>query len=73
MRGDALTIILRDHGDSFDPASVPEPDLTCDLEDRRVGGLGVYLIRQLMDEVSYERPSGAGNVLVLVKRRRGVK
>lgn len=73
VHGDALTIILRDHGDSFDPDSVPEPDLTCDLEDRRVGGLGVYLIRQLMDEVTYERPSGAGNVLVLVKRRRGVE
>lgn len=73
FREDALTIILRDYGDSFDPDSIPEPDLTCALEDRQVGGLGVYLMRQLMDEVKYEQHAGAGNVLLLVKRRRRVE
>jgi serine/threonine-protein kinase RsbW len=52
---------------------VPEPDLSCDLEDRQIGGLGVYLMRQLMDEVKYEQHPGAGNVLVMVKRRRREK
>ena len=68
-RDDVLTITLRDHGEPFDPSSVPEPDLTCDLDERKVGGLGVYLMRQLMDEVKYEQHSDTGNVLVLVKRR----
>ncbi len=70
FRDETLTIILRDHGDSFDPDSVPQPDLTSNLEDRQVGGLGVYLMRHLMDEVRYEQRAGAGNVLFLVKRRR---
>lgn len=73
FRGDTLTIILRDYGDPFDPAGIPEPNLSCDLEDRRVGGLGVYLMRQLMDEVKYEQQPGAGNLLFLVKRRRGTE
>jgi len=51
----------------FDPLSVPEPDLDSDLENRRIGGLGIFLIRQLMDEVSY-RYKDWKNILVLIKR-----
>jgi len=48
-----LTVILRDCGSPFDPADVPEPDLTAELEERDIGGLGLYFIRQLMDEVDF--------------------
>jgi serine/threonine-protein kinase RsbW len=64
-----LTVILRDHGCPFDPSSVPEPDIEASLEDREEGGLGLYLIRKLMDEVHFEFTSDAGNVLTIVKRR----
>jgi serine/threonine-protein kinase RsbW len=63
-----LVIVLRDHGQSFDITKVPDPDLSNVLEDRKVGGLGVYLIHQLMDEVRYERMGEAGNILTLVRR-----
>ena len=63
-----LKIIMRDHGKSFDPSSVPEPNINADLSERKIGGLGMYLMRKLMDEVSYESSSNAGNVLTMIKR-----
>jgi serine/threonine-protein kinase RsbW len=68
--GDTLTLILKDHGEPFDPTAVPEPDLTCDLEDRHIGGLGIYLMRQLMDEVAFETDGQSGNILTMIKRRK---
>ena len=53
-KGDAITIILIDHGESFDPSEIPMPDLKADLSDRKIGGLGIFLMRKLMDEVHYE-------------------
>lgn len=64
-----LTITLRDHGRPFDPQSVPQPDLKADIEEREVGGLGIYIMRHLMDEVHFDFTSEEGNVLTLVKRR----
>jgi serine/threonine-protein kinase RsbW len=66
--GQTLTIILRDHGRPFRVKAVADPDLSTVLEDRRVGGLGVYLIRKLMDEVRYERLGDMGNILTLVRK-----
>lgn len=69
MSGDSLMIILHDHGKSFDPSSVPPPNLKASLSERQIGGLGIYLMRKLMDEVHYETKAGGGNLLTLVKRR----
>ncbi|MEW6093776.1 MAG: ATP-binding protein [Chloroflexota bacterium] len=68
-----LMIILRDHGRPFNVSTVPNPDLLSTLEDRKVGGLGVFLIHNLMDEVRYEHLGEAGNVLTMVRRIKGVK
>ena len=48
-----LKVILHDKGVSFDPSSVLPPDTSTSLENRKAGGLGVYFIRELMDEVAY--------------------
>ena len=64
-----LTIIIRDHGKSFDPSSIALPDLDADLESRPVGGLGVFLIKKLMDEVRFEPLGELGNVLTMIKHR----
>ncbi len=64
-----LTIIFHDRGRSFDPCLVPEPDRTSRLEERNVGGLGLYFIRQLMDEVHFRFEADSGNTLTLVKYR----
>ena len=49
----ALVVMLRDCGQPFDPQRVPKPDLEAQLKDRGVGGLGLYFIRKLMDEVEF--------------------
>ncbi len=68
MQGDALVIAMRDEGRSFDMANVKDPDLKTDLNDRQIGGLGIYLMRKLMDEVRYQS-SPSGNLLVMTKRK----
>ncbi|MFH2102616.1 MAG: ATP-binding protein [Chloroflexota bacterium] len=65
-----LTVILRDHGKPFAPSLVPEPDLSADLLSRRVGGVGLHIIRSLMDEVMFEQLGESGNVLTMVKYSR---
>lgn len=63
-----LVIQIRDWGRSFEPKSVPEPDVQAPLEERSLGGLGVFLIRQFMDEVEYSFDSKQGNLLTMTKR-----
>ena len=63
-----LTIVMRDQGKPFDPSSVPEPNVKGDLAERKIGGLGIYLMRKLMDEVIYETLAEGGNVLTMIKR-----
>lgn len=61
-----LTIGVRDDGAPFDPLGIPPPDLSGDIDQRQVGGLGMHFVRTVMDEVGYER-SGGWNVLTLRK------
>ena len=65
---DRTEIRVADTAPRFDPLSVPDPDLETSLDNREMGGLGVYLIRKLMDEVSYCFDNG-WNILTLSKRR----
>ena len=61
-----LTVIVTDDGRPFNPLDAPSPDLDASLEDRPIGGLGIALVKSLMDQVSYQRESNR-NVLTLVK------
>ena len=63
-----IVITIRDHGDKFDPGSVPLPEVDSQLEDRKVGGLGIYMMRKMMDRVDYSFIDGEGNRLELVKK-----
>lgn len=54
----ALEILVVDDGEAFDPTSKADPDTTLGLDDRPVGGLGLFLVRQLMTEVRYRRLRG---------------
>ncbi len=67
LGADNLTMTMEDDGPGFDPLSLPAPDVTASLEDRPVGGLGVFLVRQLMDTVTYARVGGR-NQLRMSKR-----
>ena len=66
---DTLTIEIIDDGRPFDPLNdAPQPDLESGIEDRPVGGLGIHLVRTMMDELRYRRERGR-NHLTLVKGR----
>ena len=65
----AITFILRDHGKPFDPTAAKEVDITLSAEERQIGGLGIHLIRNYMDEVKYDYCDGQ-NVLTLVKNKK---
>ncbi len=63
-----IAITIRDWGAPFNPLKAAEPDLTLDLDDRPIGGLGIFLLKKFSDRVDYRREEGA-NVLTIVKRR----
>lgn len=67
---EGLTVILRDSGRPFDPASVPTPQLNVPLEELNSSGIGFFLMGKMMDEIHYEYSSEAGNVLTMVKRKK---
>lgn len=68
VHADVVRLEFRDHGRPFDPLSAAPPDLDADLADRPIGGLGLQLIRSLVDAAHYLWVDGA-NVLTLTKRR----
>ncbi len=65
-----LVISIEDKGRPFNPCSVAPPELDVSLEDRKVGGLGIYFIRKFMDRISYEYNAGTGNRLIMRKHLR---
>jgi serine/threonine-protein kinase RsbW len=70
VKKNTITIILTDHGKSFDPSDIPAPNLKADLSERQIGGLGLYLMRKLMNEVHYEADiKNNRNTLTLIKRK----
>ena len=61
-----LHFVISDSGKPFDPTAKADVDITLSAEERPIGGLGIHLIRQIMDDVSYERKDGK-NILKLSK------
>jgi len=64
--GKNLVIEIRDDALPFDPLQREDPDITQNIEERSVGGLGIFLVRQMMDEIKYRREDGY-NILLLKK------
>lgn len=60
--GSQLIFLLTDNGLSFDPTSAPEVNLDIPAEERQIGGLGIFLIRRIMNEVTYQRLDGENHL-----------
>lgn len=65
--GNSLHFQIIDTGAAFDPTTVQKSDTTLSAEDRQIGGLGILLVRELMDSINYERTDGK-NILTLIKK-----
>ena len=66
---DTVTFVLKDDGKPFNPLEQgPAVDISLDAEKRQIGGLGIFLVQQMMDEVEYQRTPDGKNVLVMRKR-----
>jgi sigma-B regulation protein RsbU (phosphoserine phosphatase) len=61
-----LEFVLSDKGKPFDPTAAPEADTTLGVEERAIGGLGIHLVRNIMDSISYENKNGM-NILTMIK------
>lgn len=62
-----FSITLVDAGIPFDPLSNPDPDITLSAEERHIGGLGIFLCKQMMDEVSYSYKDGCNILNMKIK------
>ena len=69
VKDSGLTIILRDRGDPFNPQKISDPKTDVPLENLKSRGVGVFLMRKMVDEVHYEYSPEGGNVLTLTKRK----
>lgn len=75
FKGSTFTISFHDNGRSFNPEAIPQPALPPDpaappdIENIKVGGLGIHFMRQLMDDVQFRFDKDAGNTLILVKQK----
>ena len=65
--GERLTLDFRDTGTPFDPLSAADPDLDADIDDRPVGGLGLYLIRSLAEDIHYRREGDTNRLTVVLR------
>ena len=66
IRTGSVEFIVSDSGIPFDPTKTPPADINASLEDRRIGGLGIHLVRSIMDSVTYRRQDGK-NFLTMTK------
>jgi serine/threonine-protein kinase RsbW len=68
LDGADFVVQIHDWGTAFDPDEIPEPDVDAPLEERTLGGLGLFLIRQFMDSVQFTFDPEKGNTLTMVKK-----
>lgn len=68
LEGRMFIVRVRDWGTGFDPNTVEEPDVNAPLEDRDLGGLGLFLVQQVMDEVRFSFDPQRGSELLMYKR-----
>ncbi|MFZ1289386.1 MAG: ATP-binding protein [Melioribacteraceae bacterium] len=67
VKSNKFSISISDNGEHFNSTSIPEPDLKKYYQEKKVGGLGMFLMKKLMDEVKYSQPKDKKNKVTLVK------
>ena len=61
-----LKVIIKDKGKAFNPLEKEEPDLEASIQDRKIGGLGIYIVKNIVDDIKYQRINNE-NILEFIK------
>jgi len=61
-----LKVIIKDKGKAFNPLEKEEPDLEASVQDRKIGGLGIYIVKNIVDDIKYQRTNNE-NILEFIK------
>lgn len=69
--GQSIKVVVRDWGRAFDPELIPDPEFDIPLEERSLGGLGLFIVRRVMDDVRFEFDENRGNSVTMVKQLDG--
>lgn len=67
LEGDFLIIQVIDEGKEFNPINAKTPNLTSDIDEREIGGLGIHLVKNMIESMEYKRENSK-NILVLIKK-----
>ena len=67
VTGGVLSMTMVDDGRAFDPLATPRPDLSTPVDDRPVGGLGLHLLQELADRLTYERRDGTNRITIVTR------
>ena len=70
---DPLWLGFRDNGKPYNPLDAKEPDITASAEDRAIGGLGIFMVRKMMDNVEYEYTGGMNKLTLTASLQQGGK
>jgi len=70
LEDDDFVVCVTDYGAPFDPTTVPMPDLAAPIEERQEGGLGLFFMRELMDQIEFHSDADEGNSVIMRKRRK---
>ena len=62
-----LYVVIKDQGKDFNPLEKEDPDLNASLKDRKIGGLGIYIVKNMVDDMKYQRVNNE-NVLEIIKK-----
>jgi serine/threonine-protein kinase RsbW len=69
VQEDGLKVVIYDDAEPFNPETIPDPEIDVSLDEIKPRGLGIFLMRQMMDEVKYQSSPDKGNTLTMVKHR----
>ena len=65
---DRITLVFEDDGDAYNPLEAEEPDITAGIEDRKIGGLGLFMVKKMAESVAYEYAAGRNQMTVILSK-----
>ncbi|MBO7253018.1 MAG: ATP-binding protein, partial [Oscillospiraceae bacterium] len=65
---DKITLVFKDDGKPYNPLEAEEPDITAGIEERNIGGLGLFMVKKMAEQVNYEYRDGKNRMTVVLSK-----